>query len=221
MKISIQNLGAIQNANIELKPLTVFIGENNTGKTWTAYLISYILSTHSYTDYIDLFNTGKTKDKYPEIETIIKELKREGSIKVDSIALLEKYGDLYINNIAKISNIGLKKYFQTNYASFEKLIVRVDISNDLDLLKKNLLNYTFFREISPKEKEKAEITMYKESRNRFFYIYTERGKKQEKLPKKVIDNFIYNRIFWLIHQSLIQKTYIFPSDRTGFSTLKS
>jgi len=37
--ISISNLGRVKNADIELKPLTVFIGPNNTGKTWSAYLV--------------------------------------------------------------------------------------------------------------------------------------------------------------------------------------
>lgn len=32
MKIKIKNMGAVNNANIDLKPLTVFLGKNNTGK---------------------------------------------------------------------------------------------------------------------------------------------------------------------------------------------
>jgi len=39
MKFKIANLGPIKNAEIQLKPLTVFVGENNTGKTYAAYLI--------------------------------------------------------------------------------------------------------------------------------------------------------------------------------------
>jgi len=42
MKIEIANLGFIQKAEIDLKPLTVFIGGNGTGKTWTAYTLASI-----------------------------------------------------------------------------------------------------------------------------------------------------------------------------------
>ncbi len=42
MKVTIKNLGAVREAEIELKPLTVFVGPNNTGKTWTAYIVSAI-----------------------------------------------------------------------------------------------------------------------------------------------------------------------------------
>jgi predicted ATPase len=40
MKINLRNLGVINNASIDLKPLTVFIGDNGTGKTWAAYQLS-------------------------------------------------------------------------------------------------------------------------------------------------------------------------------------
>lgn len=37
MKVSIQNLGRIREAEIDVRPLTVFIGPNNTNKSWAAY----------------------------------------------------------------------------------------------------------------------------------------------------------------------------------------
>lgn len=37
MQVTIRNLGRIENATIDWRPLTVFVGPNNTNKTWTAY----------------------------------------------------------------------------------------------------------------------------------------------------------------------------------------
>jgi len=37
MKLHIRNLGRIEEAEIDWRPLTVFVGETNTNKTWTAY----------------------------------------------------------------------------------------------------------------------------------------------------------------------------------------
>ena len=34
MRITVHNLGVLKEATIDLKPLTVFIGPNNSGKTW-------------------------------------------------------------------------------------------------------------------------------------------------------------------------------------------
>jgi predicted ATPase len=37
MKLEILNLGVIEKAEIDIKPLTLFVGPNNAGKTWLAY----------------------------------------------------------------------------------------------------------------------------------------------------------------------------------------
>lgn len=39
MKLAVQNLGRIDRAEFEIRPLTVFIGENGTNKTWVAYAL--------------------------------------------------------------------------------------------------------------------------------------------------------------------------------------
>jgi len=38
-KLHVQNLGRIREAELSIRPLTVFIGPNNTNKTWTAYAL--------------------------------------------------------------------------------------------------------------------------------------------------------------------------------------
>lgn len=39
MKLTVHKLGRIDDAEIDLRPLTVFIGENGTNKTWVAYIL--------------------------------------------------------------------------------------------------------------------------------------------------------------------------------------
>ena len=39
IKFTVKNLGVIQEGEFEQKPLTIFCGENNTGKTWAIYCI--------------------------------------------------------------------------------------------------------------------------------------------------------------------------------------
>jgi hypothetical protein len=43
MRLVVESLGRIERAEIELRPLTVFLGENNTNKTWTAHALFKIL----------------------------------------------------------------------------------------------------------------------------------------------------------------------------------
>ncbi|GAB6161178.1 hypothetical protein JCM12298_03370 [Desulfothermus naphthae] len=43
--LDIKQLGPVKDSQVIWRPLTVFIGPNNTGKTYTAYLIHGILTT--------------------------------------------------------------------------------------------------------------------------------------------------------------------------------
>jgi predicted ATPase len=47
MKISIRHLGKIERADLDVRPLTLIVGENNTNKTWTAYSIYALLRSLS------------------------------------------------------------------------------------------------------------------------------------------------------------------------------
>ncbi|TMC17670.1 MAG: hypothetical protein E6J34_18270 [Chloroflexi bacterium] len=48
MKVTISHLGAISEANIDLKPLTIFVGPNNAGKTWLAYTLASLFGPFGY-----------------------------------------------------------------------------------------------------------------------------------------------------------------------------
>ena len=45
VSLSVQNFGPIEKAEIDMRPLTVFVGESNTGKTYLAALL-YALHQH-------------------------------------------------------------------------------------------------------------------------------------------------------------------------------
>ena len=72
--INVKNFGPIEKAEIDLRPLTVFVGESNTGKTYLAALI-YALHQHfrgisqfpwadSVTSYFSF--TYRSRDRYPQ-----------------------------------------------------------------------------------------------------------------------------------------------------------
>ena len=59
LQLSVSNFGPIAKAEIDLRPLTVFVGPSNTGKSYLAMLV-YTLHKH-FNDYIrlDSFGSGK------------------------------------------------------------------------------------------------------------------------------------------------------------------
>ena len=53
MKVTFRNLGVLkEDATIDIKPLTIFIGPNNSGKTWLAYALSGIFGLYGSREYI-------------------------------------------------------------------------------------------------------------------------------------------------------------------------
>src|SRR5690554_2377434 len=63
MKIEIQNLGAIRQAEIDLsKRLTIFCGPNNSGKTYVAFII-YALTKSG----LKYFRTSSKNEVIPEL----------------------------------------------------------------------------------------------------------------------------------------------------------
>jgi predicted ATPase len=75
LNISVENFGLIKKADITLKPLTIFLGENNTGKSYIAQLI-YALTRairhlgESQLDFVNIsYNKIRSEQKY-NIRTI-------------------------------------------------------------------------------------------------------------------------------------------------------
>jgi hypothetical protein len=62
-KIHVQNYGRIRDAEIELRPFTVFIGPNNTNKTWVAYAINGLVQSLSAARFF--FRTNSAMEPVP------------------------------------------------------------------------------------------------------------------------------------------------------------
>src|SRR5581483_10865001 len=101
MKVSVRNLGVIKEAEIDLKPFTVFIGPNNAGKTWLAYALSGILGSYMLEKYISAYvSTPRTiSDTYPLLDETIKQVLDKGNTKIDLVRFADEYAEAYVNNI--------------------------------------------------------------------------------------------------------------------------
>ncbi|MDO5356064.1 MAG: AAA family ATPase [Conchiformibius sp.] len=72
MKFQIENIGKIEFAEIELKPLTIFIGQNGSGKTYTATALWGVLN---YINNLANKSSSEQKDLAPQEKNIIKNIK--------------------------------------------------------------------------------------------------------------------------------------------------
>ena len=58
MKIKFENFGNVKKGEIELKPLTAFIGSNNTGKTYCTYSIYGLFHESFFVNYMAGLDVG-------------------------------------------------------------------------------------------------------------------------------------------------------------------
>ncbi len=77
MKIHLKNFGILKQAEFELEDITIICGENNTGKTYTAYALFGFLNT--WQRNIDLIKSARVSEK------AIKNLLNDGVIRIDLI----------------------------------------------------------------------------------------------------------------------------------------
>jgi len=83
MKIEICNLNDISRAEIDLRPLTIFIGPNNMGKTWIAYILSGIFGLRGWEEYSQAYARGQLPKSYPSLDAAIEDVLAKGNATID------------------------------------------------------------------------------------------------------------------------------------------
>ena len=82
LTLHVKNFGPVSNANIHIKPLTILVGPNSSGKSYIAMLIHALISSHSVMPEFhtrDRFNKPLFK-LYDELGSVLKDIE----INVDS-----------------------------------------------------------------------------------------------------------------------------------------
>jgi predicted ATPase len=136
MKITFSNLGAIKKTTLDLRPLTVIIGPNNSNKTYIAYSIYGLLQN--------------IKDKFGFFITDIKLEKKSKnyiSFKIDDnffdkyIADFEETIDDFANNLNNFFQDSSQKIFSST--SFKINLSKRDIKNAFDKALRTDFEYKF------------------------------------------------------------------------------
>lgn len=215
MKVEINNLGVIKQAEIDLKPLTVFIGKNGEGKTWAAYTLSAILGPYGYLNYQKAYFDGKNQQTYPPLDGAIDQIIKEGNAQINFIQFAKEYGELYINDVARLAPNWMQSFMATERVSFENLQVDFKLEESTQGFLERIKAASIERKLSS-----GILNALKESGEEILFFYTEtEGNVSEKLPLKAIQQFVIKEIFQTIHRTFYANDlYIFPTERTTFIT---
>jgi predicted ATP-dependent endonuclease of OLD family len=216
MKVKIKNLGAVEKATIDLKPLTVFVGPNNSGKTWAAYTIASIFSRNGYDHHLDLVLNDKSADNYPPLRIAFNELMSKGSTKIDMHQFARRYGAFYFHSMTNFSNKWLKEYLGTTKASFENTTIEASIK-DLNFFLERVEKSEAKGNLSVSKDKLPLVKILKERGSKDLYCYTESSESSASdLPPKAIKELLYSSVFQILHRAIFHHVHIFPTERTTY-----
>ncbi|AFM06274.1 hypothetical protein Fleli_3972 [Bernardetia litoralis DSM 6794] len=226
MILTIKNLGALKEAEIDLsKDLILLCGHNNTGKTYVAYAIYYILDT-SLRYPIGLASSTYFKDSNEVITNdVIKKAAHELIEKRETnFNLMEIIDDKFLKLASKISNQALNimleelQDFKTYFKNENMIDVQTNLSQDKNGLLKNVFEYHVFK--SPHHfVDGNNYLSYRKDKESFNITYfLEKIKSKLDEPKiEDISTTIYQHVLDEILLEHIAKTRFFSSERAAIN----
>lgn len=90
MKLSVRNLGRIREAEVDLRPLTVLVGQNDTNKTWLAYAFAALASRVACTPPRIFERREESTEYFPELNAAISALNGQVQSQFDLQAQIDR-----------------------------------------------------------------------------------------------------------------------------------
>jgi predicted ATPase len=226
MKIKFQNLGSIKKAELDLRPLTVIIGPNNSNKTYIAYSI-YGLWKHIQNFSISPFFANTQKELWVQVK---KEREDVWSLNIDDF-----FCDIFnscINDIViKFKGSVLEIFFQdSSHKIFENTNFQVEVSEKgIKETFKNLSTQDFLDDLrygynSFLEAISLEISKVEYQNNQLLFYLTDGN--IHRVDKSDMDEFnlyeidikkiFISTIFSLLKNKIFSEVLPSPAERNAF-----
>lgn len=224
MDLAIDDFGPIQSANIKLKPLTIFLGPTNSGKSYAALLthvalrMDYALSGPRLIDYDD-----------PTLKKHFNKFSKLLHSHTKSFSLPDLFVDQFIKSLFKhvifthmtsklprLFDAKLEQFIRSGKMSFTLKLKTNNFSVNLRYSKKKL---TISKLTTPKIKIKINRSSYNhslfDSTGNTITIYLRRFHILQHIGKKFNDDFLLMFALSIYFRSLVTKSTYFPASRTG------
>lgn len=213
MIIKINNFGPIDKCEIETKPLTIFVGPNGTGKTWTATLVACLFHPNMWNHYSVAYSENELTERYDLIEDAIESVLVNGNAKIDMKQFIEEHANEYLSNVARLMPKHMPEFLGSQLISFDDLSIDVkfECENYLPYINKFSANRT----IGENEDGEALLKVYAQKNDSYVYMFTRSSKEIQDMPRSLISHNISSFIFMIINRMYYDDTYFFPAERTG------
>lgn len=211
MIISIKHFGPLETAEFELRPLTVFIGDNRQGKTMVLTASTAMLGNLGLTIYIEHYLTQPNARKKPELEQAYTDLINDSHAQINLVEFVDKYAQNYYTALGVLTPGNLEKILGYDLPGIKPEFKYTLSEEDKKMLHNQVLNL----DISTTNPG-VSIKIIKETNDPVLHIYTE---SKITLPKSAVMQTILSLTVGIIQRMFLPSVYHFPSERAGFAQL--
>jgi predicted ATPase len=198
IKVYFENLGNIAKGDVEINNLTLFAGQNNTGKTYVAYAL--------YSLFDKDFEYNLT-----ELNSIIDNLYKDGFYELDLKTFFDSNYQKMKQEVELAFSKSLSFVFSANEKEFEKSKIKFEL-NATDI-KKELLKIEYRTNISIGKNSKIVFEVIKEKNNtRLKAILFD-----DTIPKDVIYDNLKAVLSRFVFNNLFSNSFLLPAERTGLN----
>lgn len=223
MKIIVRNLGPIkEEANIDLKPLTVFIGPNNAGKTWLAYALAGIFGSYGMREYARAYVEEQVPAIYEPLNNAIRQVLAEGNATIDLVQFANNYGNQYFNAVANFARNWMHRFLSTKLTQFDDVDISVSLIENKAQFLSRISQYSQVSSIAIGPKGSL-LTIRKRQGEDKLFVYTsielqDAGGQEEqigeRIPPEVVKERLVSFVSTVLRRSLYPQIRIFPTERT-------
>lgn len=201
MKITIQNLGILKQADFEVGDLTVICGKNNTGKTYATYALYGFLKIWKHIIHIGIGSS--------EIEELIE----QNAIKID-LDKIWKGRKKIVDKVCKRYSSVLYQIFASEEKKFNDsrfhLQTRDKMWNHSMAFSKTLTNKTY-----------GNLKFQKESDSSILEVFLLREEaKGERPPLAILKERIDDQVKEILFKGMFPNVFIASAERTGVAIFR-
>ena len=228
--LKIENFGSIKQANIDISPLTIFIGPNSSGKSFIAHIIQCFNSR--FDNYGDMFNEALNSTKYfdKRAEELFSKFSNQISKYIkDNPSLSSDPLKIPVSELKYLIENGILKYFSELFG--DKIKKQFDVKNldELIQFKKNYFKIEINDTILVKEANKnfkMESSLMEVPSSEEPMINDEIVLKFDKNDENILINmnsFLIYALFGvsIFEDTLLKNSYYIPAERSIFTKDKT
>lgn len=202
MKVKIKNIGLIDDAELDVKDLTIVCGENSTGKTYVTYAIyGFFKLWRRFADRVIRSDVRKERDK-------------NGTYQFDLSSMFDGKINNYLRLMSKEYSLNLHVVFATNKNNFTESSVEFSIGNEL-----SLVDEAYERTITDGPSGKVIASLKKESGSGFISVFQSSAGDESlgsvSREDSIILDFVVDSICEIVFKKYIPNVFIASAERTG------